>query len=71
MPLNSDLLNDDLQFEIGECVRLLGSDKIGYICDIRIDNAKALYTVDCFYDCDGESLCDYLFTVEEHEIAKL
>lgn len=71
MQLNSDLSNDNPQFEIGECVRLIGQGKVGYICDIRIVNAKALYTVDCFYDCGGESLCDYLFTVEEHEIAKL
>lgn len=57
-----------MKFELGDRVRILESGQTGSICDARLFEGRPLYIVDCFGECDSESVIDCVITVEEYEI---
>ena len=60
-----------MNYELNDRVCIIASGKTGCICDAQIQDGKALYIVDCFGECDGDSVADCVITVEEHEIELL
>lgn len=60
-----------MKYKLGDSVRIIASGQTGSICDARVVDARPLYIVDCFGECDSEAVCDCVITVEEHEIAPI
>lgn len=60
-----------MKYELGDRVRIVASGKTGSICDAQMQDGKALYIVDCFGECDSDSVADCVITVEEREIELL
>lgn len=57
-----------MKFELGDRVRIIASGQTGSVCDVSEVDGRPLYIVDCFGECDSESVIDCMITVEEHEI---
>lgn len=57
-----------MKFELGDRVRIIANGQTGSICDVSEVDGRPLYIVDCFGECDSESLIDCVITVEEYEI---
>ena len=57
-----------MNYSLGDRVQITAIGKTGSICDINVADGHPLYIVDCFGECDSESLEDCVITVEEHEI---
>lgn len=57
-----------MMYELGDRVRIVESGQTGSICDARMVDGQPLYIVDCFGECDSDTVGDCVITVEEHEI---
>lgn len=55
-------------FELGDRVRIITYGRTGYICDVSRFENRIIYIVDCFGECDSESVADFVISVEESEI---
>ena len=60
-----------MKYDLGDRVRIIANGQTGSICDAQMRNGKPLYIVDCFGECDSDSVADCVITVEEHEIEPL
>lgn len=60
-----------MKFELGDRVRIIANGQTGSICDAKMADGRPLYIVDCFGECDSESLIDCAITVEEFEIESI
>lgn len=60
-----------MTYNLGDRVRIISSGKTGTICDVRVVDAKPLYIVDCFGECESEEAKDCVITVTEKEIQAL
>ena len=57
-----------MKFDLGDRVRILESGQTGSICDARMFEGRPLYIVDCFGECESESVIDCVIPDEEYEI---
>ena len=57
-----------MKFDLGDRVRILESGQTGSICDASMFEGRPVYIVDCFGECDSESVIDCVIPVEEYEI---
>lgn len=57
-----------MKYELGDRVRIIASGQTGSICDAEVVDGRPSYIVDCFGECDSESVIDCVIPVEEHEI---
>lgn len=55
-------------FDLGDKVRIITNGQTGYICDVSKFEGRMIYIVDCFGECDSESIADCVISVEESEI---
>ena len=60
-----------MMYKLGDRVRIVAKGQTGSICDAREVHGRTLYIVDCFGECDSESVIDCVITVEEHEIESI
>lgn len=60
-----------MMYKLGDRVRIVAKGQTGSICDAREVDGRPLYIVDCFGECDSESVIDCVITVEEHEIESI
>ena len=60
-----------MTYELGDRVRIVASGKTGSICDVSTRDGQTLYIVDCFGECDSDSVEDCVITVEGDEIEAL
>lgn len=60
-----------MKYDLGDRVRIIANGKTGSICDAQMQGDKPLYIVDCFGECDSDSVADCVITVEENEIERL
>lgn len=59
-----------MMYELGDRVRIVATGQTGSICDARIADGRPLYIVDCFGECDGDTVSECVITVEEHEVER-
>ena len=59
-----------MMFDLGDRVRIISNGQTGSICDISEFEGRNIYIVDCFGECDSESVADCVISVEENEIEK-
>lgn len=57
-----------MMYELGDRVRIIANGQTGSICDAEMVDERPLYIVDCFGECDSDSVIDCIITVEECEI---
>ena len=57
-----------MKFELGDRVRIIASGQTGSICDAEMVCGRPRHIVDCFGECDSESLIDCAIPVDEDEI---
>lgn len=57
-----------MKFELGDRVRIIANGQTGSICDAEMVCGRPRYIVDCFGECDSESLIDCAIPVDEDEI---
>lgn len=57
-----------MMYQLGDRVRIIANGQTGSICDAEMVDGRPVYIVDCFGECDSESLNDCAITVEENEI---
>lgn len=57
-----------MKFELGDRVRIIASGQTGSICDAEMVCGRPRYIVDCFGECDSESIIDCAIPIAEDEI---